>query len=275
MTPDPILLLEDGTGANATFRASLNRMEHAAKINGIEVAKTHRDRIGRFTVFPKIAENRPCFVYGSIQFCRDLKPMEGQYPFVYGGDPSWIKMTAHVPRKLLLNHDFLMTSWADFVNEFDHWRQHFASDDSEASLFVRPSASNKIFAGDLVFDKIDIMSIDTASAVTNETLCVVASEKDFTQEERYFIGNSEIISGTPVNEIGKPKLQHLITPEILGRWSPDTMYTLDVCLDANGQLKIVEYNGFSTAGVYFADVEKILTYAVNQTILDFKETTEV
>jgi len=49
---------------------------------------------------------------------------------------------------------------------------------------------------------------------------------------------------------------------IVNAWTPDDMFTIDMC-QCDGQIKVVEFNCWSTSGFYLADMTKILDATAN------------
>ena len=243
-----------------------------------DIVETNRQSSQQITLVDDSLLDRPVFVYGSIQFVRDIKvPI---FPGPYGMQGTdYATMTAHIPRKLLKNNDYVFTTWADLNINFMYWCAMLGSN----QLFVRPVSDRKPFAGQTVISgeyahKLNL--IHSGSSVTGETLCVVAKSKRVYAEFRFFIVDRKIITHTSYGGFaGTNNIEFgpdIVKPaEDLARvvaemeWQPDAAYTCDVTVDYTGEASIIELNSLSTAGVYNADVNKLMEAVHSQVLRDY------
>ena len=72
--------------------------------------------------------------------------------------------------------------------------------------------------------------------------------------------------GRLFKEIGAPNDILNFAEDVIAKWNPCRVYTLDLCRSA-GNCYIVESQGFNSAGAYNCDMEKVAT-AVNAVAID-------
>ena len=52
-------------------------------------------------------------------------------------------------------------------------------------------------------------------------------------------------------------------------WQPDIVYTCDIALLENGDVKVIELNSFSCAGLYACNIEDILIKVSEIALLEY------
>ena len=266
--------------SSPVFAASIQMVETAAKTLGMEVHYGTRDIINqkvRLDSEDQLA-GRPVFVYGSLQFVRDLR---GPY-YAWGfKNTDWLTMSANVSRDILLNHDYVMTTWGDLKANYLHW----ASRVDPVGMFIRPSSDKKTFAGDYVSvygasDK--LKAIEETTSVIDTTLCVMSSFKDILDEFRYFIVDRKVISSTYYHNFtgmpGRAAYVYKTAPDKANQlaeyvanmaWQPDDCYVVDIAMDGNSDAKIIEFNSLCCSGVYNANVAGVLDAVRRHTFRDY------
>jgi hypothetical protein len=283
LSKNQIVLLLETPDANSSgvFRSLIQTVKIAALVHKTRVflVETHRDKIAQKTIVPEWVVQYPTVVFGSLQFCRDIK--EPLVPGTYGiQNTDWNSMALNYPRDGLFNNDYRLTTWGDLYDNFDMWSTSFAK--NGADLFVRPVASTKTFSGQVI-DRLAYKKmmddIDATSSVSRTTLCVVASGKSKPIEWRFWIVNREV-----VGEACHPYLKlwgHQPAPGYakdladliaLLEWQPDSCYTVDIAVRTMrgvSEAVVMELNSFSCSGVYNADMVAILSAVVDQALRDF------
>lgn len=274
----PAILLETPEEKSSeVFVASIRRVQEAAEQLEVPVFFSNRDPIERDVWVDPELRGRPVIAYGSVQFIRDIK--DPIFPGAYGyAGTDWLTMTAHVPRKWLLNSDFMMTSWGDLKRNFEWWSDKV----DPKGLFVRPSSDKKVFAAQVIPRsdwQFELNQLDALSSVMPETLCVVSPVHAFGEEYRFWIVDRKVVGSSYYPTYGvtwtehKPfpdqKLRELADKVAQLEWQPDACYTVDLTCDSNGNPKIVEMNSFCCSGVYDSDFVTILEAVVDQSSRDF------
>lgn len=278
---DVVLILEtERPDTSNIFAHSLRMVEAAAQRQGIDIIYGVRNRIEQSVLLghEELIAGRPAFIYGSLQFVRDLK---GPYAAYGYRGTDWTDFTAHYPRSWLINSEYAMTTWGDLIRHFDYWLERIDT----LGLFVRPAASTKSFAGQYLTAKnwaIELSSLSSNTSVTDETLCVVAPFSDLIEEFRFFIVDGKVISGTSYATYGGRWItlsqQKSIPPGVLDlatkvanfQWQPDSCYTVDIGIQRDRKVGIIEFNSFCSAGVYHADMDAVLKAVADQTLRDFR-----
>lgn len=205
-------------------------------------------------------------MYGTKQFV-DMINKSG--PFQPGGlgnnsRTSATEYMSNLPLEWLLNRKGIFTTWCQFKERKDDWWQIFPGE----KLFVRPNSGMKTFAGQTVsledWDE-DIRTIDQLTSVMPETLMMVAPINDLQGEFRFVVAEGEIIAGSEYRWDNKLDIRRDWPEECFELaqrvaqhpWQVDIAYTCDVALTDDGP-KVVELNGFCSAGLYACDMNKVV-----------------
>jgi len=261
---------------NPEFSNNLDRFGEAVKSLGINYAYIPRNIINNFYDIPEycVVGDPIVIAYGSIQFVRGLKIPH----FAYGwSGTDWASTSAHIPRHILINSDYNITTWSDLKLNFLWWMERFDS----IGLFVRPVSDKKTFAGTTIprtnYDNY-MRALEQTSSVLPETLCVISSIKHLVAEYRFWVVDREIVSSSeaygpssffvPVANVVPDHIYKFATTITKLDWQPDSCYTLDVGVMKDGSLGVMELNSFCTAGFYDADLVPIVKAVVRQAIRD-------
>ena len=203
-------------------------------------------------------------IYGTHNFVKRLP--KKYYPGAFGVSDQAkcsIYMT-YLPYDLLLNRDFVMTSWGDFKRRKDFWYKIYNTE----NIFIRPDSGTKTFAGTTILKSewnIEVKTIDTLSSVNDESLILIAPPKEIISEYRFIIADGQVVTGSEYSWESKKSIsgqipedaEHLASIGANQEWQLDTCYTCDICLTPNGY-KIIELNSFACAGLYQCDLKKIV-----------------
>jgi len=220
---------------------------------------------------PKDAENNGCVLfYGSLGLMRHLLREKSWIPCGWCTLKNFecSKYYAYFG-KFLLNQDYIMLPAVELLRQKEFIYEKMGIDNC---VFVRPSSGFKEFAGSVVpFDEMDKNALGFGFYHENpELMTVVTTPKVLTKEWRFVVAKKKVITGSQYR-LGKdvePELVEidceaaLYAQSIVDKveWEPDPIYTLDVC-ESNGELFLLELNGFSTSGLYDCDLETIIRVA--------------
>lgn len=156
---------------------------------------------------------------------------------------------------LLLSDDFLILPFAEAVRR-------------RLTGFWRPNESTKSFTGLVItpdnFDH-EVNTLRQVSHVQPEELVVVASPKEIEAEYRYIIVDGEVVGYSSYSWTEDPTPETDAKAFVLASdiarmpWQPDRVYVCDIAKTPNGP-KLIEFNGFSTAGIYCCNPEAVVKY---------------
>jgi hypothetical protein len=201
--------------------------------------------------------------YGSKKFVREHSRLCEPGSFGDRATANVSHYLTHLPREWFLNQYALMTTWGDFCNRRTYWL-NFAG----GRAFLRPDSGGKNFTG-LVVDREnvdhEINSIQQLSRMRPEELVWTARAKEILGEFRFVIADGQVIAGSEyrwdnVLDIRSdyPEECRAVAQRVAEhKWQLDRVYTCDVCLTPDGP-RIVELNGFSSAGLYACDLDAVV-----------------
>lgn len=211
-------------------------------------------------------------VWGDRLFCEGLQRQSPFQIFAHGLTDrtrfSWwaprLRFTDPGSQNCLLNEDFVMIPWMDLRQRQAQWRAFFKGE----GLFIRPDSGFKTFSGQPVMyaEWADHLSgVDATSAVTDDTLCVVASLKPITAEFRFIVAHGQVVAGSEYRYDGKldvrrdyPSAAHELACKVAASpHQPDFVYTVDVAM-VGEEARIVELNSFCCAGLYACDMDALV-----------------
>lgn len=218
--------------------------------------------------FSEVADHPDqCVVlYGSHQFVRAINTNGRFQPGMLGVNNRTHASAymSNLPLDWFLNRDAVFMTWAMFKRRA---RELFYDHDTNA-LFIRPDSGFKAFAGQVVhygtIDE-DIKTLDELSGVMDETMILVNTTQELLGEFRFVIADGKVIAGSEYRWDGKLDIRRDWTPECEALaqsvadhpWQVDIAYTCDVALLEHG-VKVIELNGFSCAGLYACDLDKVV-----------------
>lgn len=182
---------------------------------------------------------------------------------------------SNLPIDWFMNRDGMFMTWAMFKQRR---REFFYQWDTD-KIFIRPDSGLKTFAGTpLKYGTLDfdIETLDKLSSVMDETLIMVAPSHNIRGEFRFVIADGKVVTGSEYRWDGKLDIRRDWTPECedLARmvaehpWQIDIAYTCDVAL-LEDSVKLVELNGFSCAGLYACDLDKVVRAVSDAAVKEF------
>lgn len=220
---------------------------------------------------PKGFEPNDCvIVQGSIQMTKNIASRlpAGCYPIAYS---SWEKYlcTSYYPHfaGMLFNDFHDMTTVGSLKEfKFDFYKLY----GREALIFIRPDSGEKTFQAQLLdlqdFDKFwdnatsgggncsssDIVIVSTPKTINGEWRFVCSGEEIISQSTYQYQGQRTLIPSAPLGATAKVQ-------EILKvGYSPDPVFCVDICEDADGNFWLLELTSFSSAGLYATDKAKVV-----------------
>lgn len=208
---------------------------------------------------PIINDNIDTIFYGSTNFIERMSKLN-YFPGVYGNNDmfSYENLIKHIPKEMLLNDpESAVRGTAQYIINYIK-NKNFNNDDL---MFFKPGNDSKIFAGSVMTIK-DILQI-----CNNIDLGILPdADKDFplllsipygiSHEYRLFIVDGKIITSSeylPNVNNGCPKIVSNFAQDVIQKWCPTDIYTLDICLSA-GKPYIMEIQNFHSAGFYDCDL---------------------
>ena len=147
-----------------------------------------------FVETPKFKEGDCVVSYGSIEAVKSINYFHKNYiPSGYIQEKSLACKTymPNIPIDLLLNDDYLMLPYAEFVRRKESIYKIFKTN----KLFIRPDSGLKTFAGTTIhYDDFDyeINTLNQLTSVQDDTIILIASIKSILKEYRVVVGNKAV-----------------------------------------------------------------------------------
>jgi hypothetical protein len=211
----------------------------------------------------------PVVIYGSINFVKKCPRVFVPGAYGYTQNRQCNVYMTNIPHDWFLNSDYIMLPWGDLKAR---WKEVYVDLLKCYEIFIRPMSGDKSFTGQAIFYSdflFEANSTQQLTSVTDETIVMIAKSKkqEIKGEFRFIIGAGEVIAGSEYRWDGNLDIRRdwPAECEALAKqvaelpWQLDTVYTCDVALMADGVPKIVELNGFASAGWYAADQKKIIS----------------
>ncbi len=201
--------------------------------------------------------------YGTFPFARQIQLHRRWTPGAWC-DPTNLDCSmyfAHFGR-FLLNRNYAIMPGVEAIRQKD-WLYEVLGKDDE--VFVRPTGCNKVFTGRCVY-RDDFVSALGPTRYDPATQVVVASPREIGREWRLVVSDDGVIAGSQYAvegskavEPGCPAEVRAFAETMLGAvaWRPDPIFMLDIC-ESNGELSLVELNGFSCSWLYACDPEAVV-----------------
>lgn len=228
----------------------------------------------RYTPFQSgsydIFEDTDCVLFqGSINLAQQLLREKKWIPNAWLTAKNYECTTyfAHFG-KYLLNDHYIILPRAEATRQMDRIFHEYLG--KYEAVFCRPNSGLKPFTAG-VFHTLNIKSFwDWVEEFTEpDALIVFSTPKEILCEWRFICANKEIITGCQYEKDkglsfshGYPEEAKAFAQEIASnKFQPDPMYTIDVCLNADKEYKLLEINSFSCAGLYACDMGVIVERA--------------
>ena len=236
----------------STFNPCSKKLAKIAKEYGFKVKNIPFNYNNLLLDLSKIFPNNSNTIYyGSLSLGLKIKKEISWNPGVYCNLPNF-KCSYYWPlfKGFLLNENYkIVNSKLLNINE---------------PMFIRPDSGFKYFTGK-VFTKDEVERL----SLLNDMDIVISEPKIITDEWRLVVSN-KVITGS---RYSFEKENHIPPQEVVEfgqfildniAFRPDYLWTLDICKTDNGELKVVEANSFSCAGLYNADLTLIIKEIKNE-----------
>lgn len=188
--------------------------------------------------------------------------------------------------------DLANITYADHV---EHWGNHMLNSDAifcrfedvpthfgDEPKFLRPVVDSKFFTGKVMdreeflewHRKVVVLKDDYGDGVRADTMVLVATPKEIQQEYRLWVVDGEVATASLYKRGGKALYHSDVEERILEfaaarvrEWKPARAFVLDVAVTEVG-LYIIETNTLNAAGLYAADVCKLVGAIEAMSFLD-------
>lgn len=204
----------------------------------------------------------PFIVRGTTKFIKDTYNKWAEYCKM----PNLLRLDNYqcsnyyleIPRKKLLNSDFLLLPWWKLENSGEGLFKYFGCD----RLFIRPNSGEKLFTGTTVGNKwfskeLEIIQDLPSSNFDVQDLVLISSAKEVYEEVRFLMQGKNVISYGSTDNIWGFDLPSYTKLAESNRYFPDHFYTIDIGMTKDGP-KIVELNSFVSAGLYEMDYSLVV-----------------
>lgn len=189
--------------------------------------------------------------------------------WVPGGwcNPDNLACSAYYPHlgPYLLNRRHLITTGIEATRDQDAIFGRLARD---GRVFVRPDGCQKLFTGRVVTAD-EFAAAIAPARYDPATRVVIAEPRMIAREWRLVVAGDRVVTGSQYFadgmieiEPGCPAAVSAFAAGVLAAvpWRPDDIFMADVC-DSDGELYLLELNGFSCSAVYPCDYGAVVATA--------------
>lgn len=211
--------------------------------------------------FYKLDLTNNYFCIGPIGFCKYIQKNSDYDPCCWPSLFSNYDCLNYYPKlgELLLNSDYRILPFGDILRLKD------SIFNQSKRIFIRPTSGTKIFCGgDVSYNRLesDLISLGAENLPLNTT-CLIAPYQEIEKEWRCVVSDRVVdycvyrVNGDceEFKEANEEVVK--LAESVIKLYRPDPMFTIDIALVGN-EYKVLEINGFSCAGWYCCDKEKIL-----------------
>jgi hypothetical protein len=261
----PVWLIEAGVyGAEAEpLLAEIRRQGMTAEVVPYQAIGKGKDTVvgGR-----SLADGDFVIGYGTFPFARQIQLHRRWTPGAWC-DQANLDCTCYFAHfgKFLLNQNYAIMPGVEAIRQQDWLYAVFGRDDE---VFARPTGCHKVFTGRCIFRE-DFSSALGPTRYDPATLIVVAAPQEIGREWRLVVKGDRVVAGCQYAVTGSKCVQPGCPAEVQvfaeamlaeTRWRPDPIFLLDVC-ESNGELWLVEINGFSCSWLYRCDLAAVVAEA--------------
>ena len=213
-------------------------------------------------------ENDCVVSYGSIEAINGISYYNKKYiPGAYMQEDKLAcrRYMPKLPKNDLLNENYIMLPYAEFIRSKETIYNLMETN----KLFIRPDSGLKTFAGTTIHKddfEDEINSLEQLTSVMDDTIVLISRIQPIEKEYRVVVGNGNVIASSlykikdeVVMKEGAPKEVIDLASKIAKQeWQPDLVYTCDIAILTNGDVKIIELNSFSCAGLYACNLRDVI-----------------
>lgn len=203
---------------------------------------------------------------------RHLAKRKGWVPGVFDMDGITYEDCINKWGTDMLNYDSVIVPLYESVQTFDKVNE-------DGLVFMRPIADSKDFAGAVfereplkkLWDGIDALGDEADPAgLRRDTMVMISSPKNIAREYRFWIVDGRVVTGSQYklgsrviysDEIDRDVYTFAVSRVArisVDHWNPLRAFVLDVALMRDGSKKVVELNTINAAGLYAANVGKLV-----------------
>lgn len=253
---------------NFTDSEDYNDLIQAVKDKGLDCYVIGKRN--NFDFNPSGYNKNDCVIFqGSIQMTRHVRKVlpQGCYPIAYCTEQNYL-CSQYYPYvdQFLFNDKYEISSVHNLkVNKFEFYRKY----GKEALIYIRPDRGDKPFTGQLLdlqdFDR--FWKNNVVCNVEDNDSVVISTPKTINGEYRFVVSNEqEIVACSTYQYQGQrtlipsvPKGASELVKKILDiKHFPDPVFVMDICEDSDGNFWLMEFNSFSSAGLYACNKKQIV-----------------
>ena len=173
------------------------------------------------------------------------------------------------PGSFLENLNYLDWQWSDnyLLNPNAYVTTPKKAQLPEGDFFCRPLADSKVFSGG-IFNRAGFIEWRDSLPVDGEacpsTQILIAPVKEIYTETRFWIVNGRIVTGSEYKRGGYTYYTSSVDPgaynfteQAIYQWTPNQAFVIDIAYTSEGY-KIIEVNNMNSAGLYEANVGKLI-----------------
>jgi hypothetical protein len=213
-----------------------------------------------------LADGNCIIGYGTFPFARQIQLHRRWTPGAWC-DPANLDCSCYFAHfgRFLLNQHYAIMPGVEAIRQRDWLYEVLGTDDE---VFARPTGCGKVFTGRCLF-KDDFASALGPTRYDPATLVVVAAPREIGREWRLVVAGDRVVAGSQYAREGSKCVEPGCPGEVRAfaeamlaevRWQPDPIFMLDIA-ESDGQLRLVEVNGFSCSWLYACDLEAVVAAA--------------
>lgn len=214
-------------------------------------------------IIPDLVIDDKVICFGSYSM-RHTAKAKGWFPGVIDLEEKAEQIYSNTWSSHTLNADAKFCAFAD-VGEY-------IAEKGLNKFFMRPVDDSKAFAGKLFTadeyhewrERLMKLEDTDYSTLNGDTICLCSSPKQIYAEYRLYVINGKVVTSSQYKLHDRVIYNSLVDHDVLefGQQRVDELdyadaYCLDICRTPDG-LKIVEVNTINSAGLYHADVDKLI-----------------
>jgi len=217
-------------------------------------------------------------IRGSIQFCDMIRKEAKWIPGVYCNWDAF-RCVNYYPKfksELLNGDEYMILPYGDLLRQKEFIFKTFGQSNT---VFIRPDAGNKIFTGQAVqkehFER-DLETLGFYDVPDNE-LCIITYPVNVVAEYRFVVVGDKVIAGSKYRptrtELGEEAETWKYAQGVVDSldYSPDRVWSLDVCRTKSGRTKVLEIGSFSCAGMYMCNNDAIVEHVSRAAVDEWEE----
>ena len=218
-------------------------------------------------------------IRGSIQFCDMIRKEAKWIPGVYCNWDAFrcINYYPKFKSELLNGDEYMILPYGDLLRQKEFIFKTFGQSNT---VFIRPDAGNKIFTGQAVqkehFER-DLETLGFYDVPDNE-LCIITYPVNVVAEYRFVVVGDKVIAGSEYRPTRKEIANGgdavwAYAQEVVDSldYSPDRVWSLDVCRTKSGRTKVLEIGSFSCAGMYMCNNDAIVEHVSRAAVDEWEE----